>query len=189
MQMHLDEKELLQQIRDDPQLFALIYDNHYNAIFSYAFRRLANYDLARDITAECFLKAYQKINSFAWRNIPVSAWLFRIATNEINLYFRNSKKYIPACLSVHDLYQLAYEEGIETEKDAMQKVLDDAIEFSEIQKRLSNLDVKYQEVIALRFFEEKSLREIAAILNKKDGTIKSLLSRGLKKLKIAIENG
>jgi RNA polymerase sigma-70 factor (ECF subfamily) len=90
---------------------------------------------------------------------------------------------------VHDLHQLAYEEGIESEKDAMQKVLDDAIEFSEIQKRLSNLDVKYQEVIALRFFEEKSLREIAAILNKKDGTIKSLLSRGLKKLKIAIENG
>jgi RNA polymerase sigma-70 factor (ECF subfamily) len=76
MQMHLDEKELLQQIRDDPQLFALIYDNHYNAIFSYAFRRLANYDLARDITAECFLKAYQKINSFAWRNIPFQPGCF-----------------------------------------------------------------------------------------------------------------
>jgi RNA polymerase sigma-70 factor (ECF subfamily) len=49
------------------------------------------------------------------------------------------------------------------------------------------LDLKYQEVIALRFFEEKSIQQISAILNKKEGTVKSLLSRGLKKLRTAVE--
>ena len=186
--MPANERELLRQIKKDPQVFALIYEQHYNAIFSYAFRRLANYDLARDITAECFLKAFQKIDSFAWRNIPVSAWLFRIATNEINSYFRNSKKYAAGFLNETYLFHMPYDEGVEREKEAMQKALEETREFSTIQKHLSNLDVKYQEVIALRFFEEKSLKEIAAILNKKEGTIKSLLSRGLKRLKTAIEN-
>jgi RNA polymerase sigma-70 factor (ECF subfamily) len=181
-----NEKELLKRIKQDPQAFALVYDEHYNSIFSYVFRRLANYDLARDVTAETFLKAYQKIGVFEWRNIPISAWLFRIATNEINLYFRNSK-YSPACIDDTDLHlHLSYEEGIETEKAALEKALQESKEFLTIQKQLLQLDIKYQEVIALRFFEEKTIKEIATILSKKEGTVKSLLSRGLEKLRIAV---
>jgi len=67
-----NEKELLRQIKEDPQVFALVYDEYYNSIFSYIFRRIANYDLARDATAETFLKAYQKIGFFEWRNITLS---------------------------------------------------------------------------------------------------------------------
>jgi RNA polymerase sigma-70 factor, ECF subfamily len=183
-----NEKELLKRIKKDPQAFALVYDEHYNSIFSYTFRRLANYDLAKDVTAETFLKAYQKIGVFEWRNVPISAWLFRIATNEINLYFRNSK-YSPACLDDTNLHlYLAYEEGIETEKAALEKALQENEEFLMIQKQLLQLDIKYQEVIALRFFEEKSIKEISTILSKKEGTIKSLLSRGLEKLRIGVEN-
>jgi RNA polymerase sigma-70 factor (ECF subfamily) len=183
-----NEKELLKRIKKDPQAFALVYDKHYNSIFSYVFRRLANYDLAKDVTAETFLKAYQKIGVFEWRNVPISAWLFRIATNEINLYFRNSK-YSPACLDDTNLHlYLAYEEGIETEKAALEKALQENEEFLMIQKQLLQLDIKYQEVIALRFFEEKSIKEISTILSKKEGTIKSLLSRGLEKLRIGVEN-
>jgi RNA polymerase sigma-70 factor (ECF subfamily) len=47
---------------------------------------------------------------------------------------------------------------------------------------------KYRQVIALRYFEELSIREIADILHKKEGTIKSLLSRGLEKLKKMIDD-
>lgn len=181
------EKELLKRIKKDPQVFALIYDKHYSSIFSYVFRRLANYAVAKDVTAETFLKAYQKIGMFEWRNVPISAWLFRIATNEINLYFRHSK-YHPQSLADSGLHlQLPYEEGIETEKAAADKALRENEEFRAIQKQLLLLDVKYQEVIALRFFEEKSIKEISTILRKKEGTVKSLLSRGLDKLRIAIE--
>jgi RNA polymerase sigma-70 factor (ECF subfamily) len=181
-----NEKELLKRIKQDPQAFALLYDEHYNSIFSYVFRRLANYDVARDVTAETFLKAYQKIGVLEWRNIPISAWLFRIATNEINLYFRNSK-YRPACIDDTDLHlHLSSEEGIETEKAALEKALQESNEFLMIQKQLLQLDLKYQEVIALRFFEEKPIKEIATILSKKEGTVKSLLSRGLEKLRKAV---
>jgi RNA polymerase sigma-70 factor (ECF subfamily) len=182
-----DEKDLLKRIKNDPQAFGLVYDEYYNSIFSYVFRRLANYDLAKDVTAETFLKAYQKIRVFEWRNIPISAWLFRIATNEINLYFRHSK-YNPVCIEDTNLHvYLPYQEEIETEKAALEKELQENKEFLLIQKKLRGLNIKYQEVIALRFFEEKSIKEIAAILRKKEGTIKSLLSRGLEKLRIVLE--
>ena len=185
--MPLDhEEELIRRVKQDPQAFAFVYDQHYHSIFSYVFRRLANYEAARDVTAETFLKGFQKIDAFEWRSIPISAWLFRIATNEINLFFRQAK-YRPACLDTNLHRYLRYEEGVETEKAALEQALKESNDFLMIQKQLLDLDTKYQEVIALRFFEEKSMKEISAILGKKEGTIKSLLSRGLKKLRMALE--
>lgn len=116
-------------------------------------------------------------------NIPVSTWLYRIATNEINLYFRRNK-YKPSALE--DIH-LVYEEGIETEKAALAKAFRENKEFMVIQQQLLRIDIKYQEVISLRFFEEKSIKEIAEILNKNQGTVKSLLSRGLDKLRSLVE--
>jgi RNA polymerase sigma-70 factor (ECF subfamily) len=56
-------------------------------------------------------------------------------------------------------------------------------DYLKIQASLRKLPAKYQEVIALKYFEEKKIREIGVILNKKEGTVKSLLSRGLEQLK------
>ena len=182
-----EEKELLKLIKKDPQAFAILYDNYYNPIFSYVFRRLGNYDLSKDITAETFLKAYQKIGSFVWRGIPVSAWFYRIASNEINLFIRQ-KKYSPEYIEDTGLrHFFQYEEGVETEKATLEQAMLEHKQFSDVQKQLAHLDIKYQEVIALRFFEEKSIKEIAFILAKNEGTVKSLLSRGLEKLRTGME--
>jgi RNA polymerase sigma-70 factor (ECF subfamily) len=180
------EQELVKRIKKDPSAFSILYDRYYNPIFTYVFRRLGDYELARDVTAETFLKAYQKIGSFEWRGIPVASWLYRIATNEIKSYFRSSK-YKPSYVEDINLHQhLHYEEGIETEKASLQKAFEEAREFVIIQRELVQLRIRYQEVIALRFFEEKTIKEIAEILGRKEGTVKSLLSRGLEKLRIAV---
>ena len=182
-----EEKEILRRIKKDPQAFALLYDRYYAPIFSYVFRRLGDYDLSKDITAETFLKAYCNVGSFVWRGVPFSAWLYRITSNEINLYLRK-KKYNPTYLNDSGLQHfLQYEEGIETEKAALEKAMQEHQEFLAVQQQLSRLNEKYGEVIALRFFEEKSIKEIAVILGKNEGTVKSLLSRGLEKLRKAME--
>lgn len=61
-------------------------------------------------------------------------------------------------------------------------------DFIRIQKALKLMDTKYQEVIAFRYFEAKDIREISEILGKPEGTIKSLLSRGLEKLRKKIHD-
>ena len=88
------ERLLLERIHHDRQQFGILFDEYYSSIFGYAFRRTAEYDASRDIATETFLKAFLNIENFRWKGIPLSAWLYRIAANEINQYFRK-KKYQP----------------------------------------------------------------------------------------------
>jgi len=85
------ERILLNEIKLNPQRFGALYDEYYEPIFSYIFRRLGNYELTRDIASDTFMKAYLKIHAFEWKGVSIAYWFFRIATNEINLYFRSNK--------------------------------------------------------------------------------------------------
>jgi len=175
------EQELLQKIQVDPKQFGVLFDYYYKGIFGYVFRRVTDYDLARDIASETFLKAFLKIKSFQWKGISISSWLYRIATNEVNQFFRKNR-YKPEKLGsiisgekflIHDSSREELEEELRRHQ-----------EFLQVQQHVKTLDTRYQEVIALRFFEGKDNRQIAEILNKPEGTIKSLLSRGIEKLRI-----
>ena len=185
----MNEEQLLKDIANDPQQFGQVYEAFYKNIFGYVYRRTTDYEAARDITAETFLKAYVNIGKFKWRNISLLYWLYTIATNELNRYF-NASKYTP-----HSLSRIQEEYGIditdhsnaETESIQLQDELEKHREFMAINESIRKLDIKYQDVIALRFFEHKSTKEIAIILDKKEGTIKSLLSRGIEKLKEKIK--
>jgi RNA polymerase sigma-70 factor (ECF subfamily) len=130
-----------------------------------------------------------KINTFTWKNISVLTWLYRIATNEINYYYRKSKA---AKLSLDLLGPQAINlfefDDYQTEKQLIENELQLNEDFARVQHSLKKLNINYQEVIALRFFEKKTLKEISEILDKKEGTIKSLLSRGLDKLKFEFNN-
>lgn len=182
-----DERTLIEQIKKNPHFFSILYDRHYSPIFSYVFRRLANYEPARDITAETFLKAYQNIGKYRWKNIPVSSWLYRIASNEVNAYFRKSKTRAFQSEDINLHFYLQHESGVETEKDALEKAFQENKEFATVQQELLKLEDKYQIVISLRFFEDKSIHEIVEITGRKESTVKSLLFRGLQKLRMEVE--
>ena len=182
----LNEEKLLKEVENDPQKFGEIYEAFYINIFGYVFRRTTNYDAAKDIAAETFLKAFAAIGKFKWRNISILYWLYRIATNELSKYF-NSRRYMPDSLGrIREEYGVDITDysNAETERIQLEEELDKHKEFMKINDLLKKLDLKYQNVISLRFFEQKSIREIAIILNKKEGTVRSLLSRGIDMLKI-----
>jgi len=181
----LNEEKLLQEIGTGPEKFAEVYEAFYKNIFGYVFRRTTNYDASKDIAAETFLKAYTGIGKFRWRNISILHWLYRIATNEINKYF-NSSKYLPESLNrIQEEYGVDITDysNAETERILLEEDLQRHRDFVKINDLINKLDTKYQEVLALRFYEQKSIEEIAVILGKKTGTVKSLLSRGVDKLK------
>ena len=184
----MDEEKQLKELESDPQKFEVIYEAFYKNIFGYVFRRTTNYDVAKDIAAETFLKAYVAIGKFKWRNISVLYWLYRIATNELNRYF-NSRRYMPESLSrIQEEYGFNITDytNAETERILLEEDLEKHQEFMRVNDLVKTLDNKYQDVISLRFYEQKSIGEIAIILGKKEGTIKSLLSRGIDKLRAHI---
>ena len=183
-----DEKELIRRAQKEPEAFAEFYDKYYPQIFGYILKRVANLEIAQDITSETFFKVLKKLWKFRWKNISISSWLYRIANNEIANYFRKNKKY---SISLDKLKENGFEpislHNPESEFLKAQEELKKHQDFLKIQEKISQLPIKYQEVITLRFFEKKKIKEIAEILGKKEGTIKSLLHRGLEKLKNLIE--
>jgi len=180
-----EEKELVRQAQKAPDAFAKLYDQYYPKIFGYILRRTANLEAAQDITSETFFKALRKLWQFQWRNISFSSWLYKIAANEINQYFR--KVEYKKSLSLEELQEQGFEptspDDPESELIEAQEQLKQHQDFLEIQVKIVRLPAKYQEVIALRFFEQKQIKEISEILGKKEGTVKSLLHRAVEKLR------
>jgi len=184
-----EEEKLVRQARKSPDAFAQLYDQYYPKIFGYVLRRSANIEVAQDITSETFLKALSKLWQFRWRNVSFSSWLYKIATNEVNQYFRKAE--YKKSISLEELQEQGFElpssHDPEGELIEAQDKLEQHQDFLEIQEKISRLSAKYQEVIALRFFEKKQINEIAEILGKREGTIKSLLHRAVEQLREADE--
>lgn len=184
--MHISkEKILIGEIKREPSKFSIVFDEYYAVIFSYIFRRVADYDIARDIASETFLKAFLNIGSYKWKGISFSSWLYRIACNECSLYFRK-RKYHP--ISLDKLISAGFWDSIDPattveEKLFIEKEVRRHKDFIAVQQKIMQLPFSYQEVLSLRYFEQKNIKEISVILNKKEGTIKSLLSRGMEKLR------
>lgn len=178
--MNLDEeKELVERAKGDPQAFSILYEKYYSKIFGYILKRVADVEIAEDITSETFLKALKKLWTFRWKGIPFSSWLYRIASNEIANFFRRRKKIV----FLEKLPEPATDLNLLEEIIEAQEELKKHKDFLVLYEKISQLSLKYQEVIHLRFFEKKKIKEIAEILGKKEGTIKSLLYRAIEKLR------
>ena len=180
------EEALVERARRDPEAFGELYDRYYGRIFGYVLKRTANIDVAQDVTSEVFFKALKNLERFRWRGVPFSAWLYRIAGNEIANVFRRGKR---EWLYITETSQsdLLSNTSLEAEAAQAEEQLLRHEEFLALHESISRLPPKYQEVITLRYFEDKQLKEIAAILGKSEGTVKSLLHRGLRKLRILME--
>ncbi len=168
--IEVDEKDLIEQAKHDPQAFAALYERYVDRIYAYAYRRTGDQALAQDITSATFEKALRAIHRFEWRGVSIGAWLYRIAHNEMTQHFRRQRFQAPLDLLRAEPH---------TDDNAYQMVeLKD-----ELQTAFSRLAEKDQEILALRFFEELTSAEAAEVL---DCTIKNVylrLHRALKRLR------
>ncbi|MBS3873983.1 MAG: RNA polymerase sigma factor [Firmicutes bacterium] len=178
------ERALVEQARTDPAAFGRLYEDNYDRILNFVVRRTADVELAQDITSETFLKAFKNLAQFTWQNVPFQAWLFRIALTEIAGWHR--KKRYPA-ISLTEMYEQGFEPAGEQDIEAELLLAEAEVlrqrDFLLLQEQMHQLPENYREVLFLRFFAELPLQEIGTVLGKPTGTIKSLLHRGLEKLR------
>ena len=179
----MTESELLNRIKSNPADFSELFRLYYKPIFGYVLRRTANFDDAADITADTFFKAFKHINNFSYKGISIKVWLYRIATNEVNLYLRQKKRHnsIFERIGIED--KELFNDYLLEDRKEYETELQKHDQFLMVVKELKALPVKYQEVISFKYFEGKENKEIAEILLIKEGTLKSLISRGLEKLR------
>lgn len=175
------EKYLIEKAKKDPEAMGKIFDRYYESILNYVLKRTGQIQIAQDITSQVFFLVVKKLWQFKWKGIPFSAWLYRIANNEIALFFRKNK-YKPVSLDLileQENWEPADDQDLERETKEIEEILEEHKDFLVIQKELLNIPIKYQEVITLRYLDEKKMGEIAEILGKKENTVKSLLKRGI----------
>jgi len=184
-----EEKKLLKKVKSDPEAFSKVYVHYYPKIFNYIIKRIQHFQTAQDITSETFYRAFSRLWQFQWRNIPFSAWLYRIATNEINTFLRKNRQKKASLdeLMAISAFQPSNYETPKSELENTQQIMESHQDFIEAKKKISMLPVKYRNVITLKYLKKKKVSEIGGILGTKEGTVKSLLFRGLGKLKYLLE--
>jgi len=176
------EKNLVERAKYSSEAFGELYNMYYDQIFGYALRRSADIDMAKDITSGVFIKALKNIRRFEWRGVSFSHWLYRIANREIINHHNKRKR--------ETSYEIAVTDNT-TPQDELIKAkseINKHDEYLALQNYISKLSLKYQEVIALRYFEDLSIAEIAQILKKPEGTVKSLLHRSIEQLRKMMES-
>ncbi len=181
------EQTLVEQARRDPRAFGRLFDRYHDDILNYILHRTANVHLAQELTSNTFFKALKKLWQFRWRGAPFSAWLYRIASNEVNEYFRLNKRF-PA-VEIESVHERLDDPGLASDREIIEaeaQVMQNAA-FLELHAAISRLKPRYQEVVVLKYFENKKISEIGCITRKSEGTIKSLLHRALKKLRAELE--
>ena len=173
-----DEQQLLEKARLDPVHFGPLYDAYYPRIFGYVYRRTADYDLARDIAADTFLKAVIKLPRFQWRGVSVSAWLFRIATNNCIDFIR--KKRVQT-ISIDTPYENddgdSFQFDIKDPDDNPDELMLRKQRKEYLSIAVQKLPEKYTRLVDLRYFKELSYEEVAVELELPLGTVKAQLFR------------
>lgn len=169
-----DEQALISAAKKDARKFGLIYDRYFERIFSFIVRRTDDEMVADDLTSQTFLKALNGLKKYEYRGVPFSAWLYRIAHNELNKYYNKEQRKKVFSLEQDELFEL-----VQPEEDAP---FDDE-RLEELMKTLKELPTEAMEVLELRFFEGKNFREISYILNIGESGAKMRLYRAIEKLR------
>jgi RNA polymerase sigma-70 factor (ECF subfamily) len=176
------EREISQirKAQEDPKEFAPIYNKYYKEIFIYISKRVDDLDLVSDITSKTFTNCLINLHRFKYMGVPFSAWLYKIAVNEVRLFFRAKKNYPRTiCITDTDLSDFTNETIDESNYELAQEL---------IPKLLGNLSEKELQCIELRFFEKKSFKEIGFMMGLSEVNAKVRTYRILKKLKEIASN-
>ncbi|TML61165.1 MAG: sigma-70 family RNA polymerase sigma factor [Actinobacteria bacterium] len=147
-----------------------LYLLHFDRIYSYLHMSVGNRHDAEDLTTQTFLKMLEAIGRFRWRSAPFSAWLFRIAHNLAMDHFRATKRTQPE----EEVPEPPGSEEASAEEQAMH-----SIGRQSMLELIENLSPEQQQVLTLKFVFNFPNAEVATILGKTEGAIKSLQHRAL----------
>ena len=172
---HGDDRLLVEAAKKDPSRFAELYELNFARVYGYIARRVGDRDAAQDLTSDVFHKALASIHTFEWRGVPFAGWLLRMAANMIVDRAKRGGKEVTG-QDLPDLPDLN-----------KRPKLEEADESARIFGLVDQLPKDQRRVIAMRFAEEKSIREIAQALGRTEGAIKQLQFRALQNLRARME--
>lgn len=163
----------MQAAQKNSKRFGVLYERYYEQIFLFIYKRVDDQELSADLCSQVFLKAMLNLKKYRFQGVPFSAWLYRIAVNEVNQFFRQNKHF--RSISLESSQLAAFMEEVEEVKGEgdMQRMV-------EVLRTLSDEEVQF---IEMRYFERIPFKEVAAIYNITENNAKVRMYRLLAKLR------
>jgi RNA polymerase sigma-70 factor (ECF subfamily) len=172
----MDEKELVKKATKDREAFGEIVDIYYKEVLGYIYKRTFDKELSKDLTQETFLRALKYLDTYKGQS-PFIFWLLRIATNAINVYYRKE---------INENRFIKKYEGTHSENTSILHTGD--VNYRVIHEYIKTLSTIEQTVVTLVFFEQKSLKDVALIINYSENSTRKVYYRALRNLKKKLEN-
>ena len=177
-----DEERVVQRAKQqDPNAFAELYEEYFDKIYRYITIKIGDKEEAEDMTQQVFIKALHSISSFKWKGVPFSAWLYRIAHNQVVDYIRKNTK----------RPDTIYDETLVKDdiKNSPERMTERKMDVEQVLAATSNLTEAQREVISLRFAGELPTAQVAKIMGKSEGAIKALQHAAIVSLRKALLAG
>ncbi len=171
----LEELDVIKLAQKNPADFEPLYNKYFEQIYRYCYQRLDNEDVAKDITSSVFYKAITNLKKYKYKGVPFGSWLFRIAMSEVYQALKDKSNERTLNISTIDFKEILDQNGNNEALDEAEKL--------KLKRALKTLKKEEVELIQLRFFENRSFKEIAEILDLKENNAKVKAHRILGKLK------
>ncbi len=178
----VDVWALVRQAQEgDAEAFGRLYDHYVTMVHRYVYHRVGDRATAEDVTSETFVRALRRIDSLSFQGRDVGAWLVTIARNIIRDHVKSSR------------YRLEVTTADMRDADRATDGPEDAVVAHLTNRELlacvQQLGSEQQECIVLRFIHGLSVSETAEIMGKKDGAIKALQHRAVRRLAGLLPDG
>jgi RNA polymerase sigma-70 factor, ECF subfamily len=167
-----DEELITRTKQGDSDAYGILYDRYVDALFRYIYYRLRDEQEAQDLTEETFIKVWETVKEKGTGIYNFKAWLYRIAHNLVVDHYRKSKE----ILSLDNIAALS--DG----QPHPENIIQDEETQVQLMNAVAQLEPELQQLITLRFGNGYSHRETAEIMNVKEGHLRVMQHRALKKL-------
>jgi RNA polymerase sigma-70 factor (ECF subfamily) len=173
---HLARIEALVQLAQggDAAAFGQIYEEYVDIVYRYVYVRCGSHHLAEDLTAETFVRALKRLDSFTWTGKDIAAWFVTIARNLVVDHVKSSRYRME--VTTGDLLD-ADEQVDAPETEVLARLRD-----RRLLEAVKELKPDQQECIVLRFLQGMSLAETAAVLGRNENAVKQLQFRAVRTL-------
>jgi RNA polymerase sigma-70 factor (ECF subfamily) len=161
----------------DRQQFGVLYNKYYGLVARFIYQRMDTKEEAMDITQQVFMQAMTALDRYETRGFPFSSWLYRIAVNEINSYYRKNKNLRAVNIDDSSLHEMIGEINEPYSEENEQALL----------AAIQTLDEEEIQLLEMRFFEKRPFKEIAEIKDSNESAVKMKVYRLLDKLKVILE--
>lgn len=168
----------------DMAAFEQIYRTHRVSVEKFVYFRTGSQQLTEDLCQDVWVKALRSIGTVTWQGRGIAAWLLTIARNRVTDYFKSARLRTSSHRTIDDLIAdrtepVAADDPV---NEVAQAIEDEAARLL-FGALLSELTPDQQQVVRLRFWEELSTAEAAAVMGKQVGAVKAAQYRACSSLR------